>query len=151
MYEVHVHTEIVAPIERVFEAMSDHESFIGGAGGRCVVTRPGGSEKNGLGAIREVDAMGLHFVEEVLRFERPHRYDYRVRSIAVKGRPLPFAHELGWLEFSELAGKTRVDWHSRFRIPIPVLGFVIERLSGPRLAAAFEEGMGVTKAALEAG
>lgn len=151
MYEVHVHIEIAASIERVFEAMSDHEVFISGPGARCVVTRVGSSEKNGLGAIREVDARGLHFVEEVVRFERPRRYDYLVRSIALKSLRMPFAHELGWLEFSELAGKTRVDWRTRFRITIPVLGFVLERVIGPMLAAEFQKGMATTKGALEAG
>ncbi|HEX4338304.1 MAG TPA: SRPBCC family protein [Polyangiaceae bacterium] len=149
MYEIHVHIETAAPLERVFELMSDHESFISGPGARCTLTRPGKSEKNGLGAVREVDALGLHFLEEVTLFERPRRYDYLVRSISLKGRRLPFAHDAGWLEFSERAGKTRVDWHSRFRVTIPVLGFVIERLSGRKLAAAFLERMAVTKVALE--
>ena len=66
MYEVHVHIEIAASIERVFEAMSDHEVFISGPGARCVVTRVGSSEKNGLGAIREVHRGGSYLSPRML-------------------------------------------------------------------------------------
>ena len=152
MYEIHVNVEINAPIGRVFDALSDHETFFRSSFiQRCVVTRPGKDEKNGLGAVREIDALGQHFVEEVVRFDRPRRFDYIVRSVTRGGRRIPLEHELGWLELTEAGKKTRVVWRSRFRIAIPVVGFLLERVQGPKGAAAFERLLVQAKADLEAG
>ncbi len=139
MYEIHVRIDIQSPIGDVFDAVSDHERFFRGHGvTRSQVTRPGRDEKNGLGAIREIDAGGHHFVEEVVRFERPRRFDYIVRSVTRGGMRLPMQHELGWLELSEQGRGTHLEWRSRFRITIPLLGGVLERVMGPRMAQAFQ-------------
>lgn len=139
MYEIHVRIDIQAPMGRVFDAISDHERFFRGHGvTHCQVTRPGKDDRNGLGAVREIDAGGHHFVEEVVRFERPRRFDYIVRSVTRGRRRLPMQHELGWLELSEQGGRTTLDWRSRFRITIPILGRVLERVMGPRMASAFD-------------
>ena len=61
-----------------------------------------------------------------MRFERPNRFDYIVREIVDrKGRTPPFEHELGCMVFSEAGETTRIEWRSRFRIKIPVLGWVL--------------------------
>jgi uncharacterized protein YndB with AHSA1/START domain len=152
MYEIHVEVEIAAPIGRVFDALSDHETFFRGSFiQRCAVTRPGKDEKNGYGAVREIDARGQHFVEEVVRFDRPRRFDYIVRSVTRGGRRVPLEHEIGWLELTESGDKTRVVWRSRFRIAIPVVGFLVERVQGPKGAAAFERLLIQAQTDLEAG
>ncbi len=139
MYEIRVRIGIQAPPGRVFDAISDHERFFRGHGvTRCQVTRPGKDDRNGLGAVREIDVAGNHFVEEVVRFERPRRFDYIVRSVTRGRRRLPMQHELGWLELSEQGGSTYVEWRSRFRITIPIVGSVLERVMGPRMASAFD-------------
>src|SRR5688572_11210652 len=102
MHQIEVRAEIRAPLTRVFDAFSDHERFFRGHGvKRCVVTTVGKTERNGLGAIREIDAGGALFREEVVHFERPTRFDYLIRSVTLRGRRLPMEHELGWIEFSE--------------------------------------------------
>lgn len=151
MYEIVIRSTIAAPIERVFDALSDHERFFQGRPiERCVVTRPGTHEKNGLGAIREVDVGRDHFVEEVIRFDRPRRFDYVVRSVKRGKRELPVQHELGWLELAEAAGTTSIVWRSRFRFRIPLLGRVLERVQGPKIARMLERLLARAKADLEA-
>lgn len=56
MHTLTVTKIIKAPIEEVFEAFTDHEKLSQVFGVRsCVLTRHGNIEKNGLGAIRELD------------------------------------------------------------------------------------------------
>jgi uncharacterized protein YndB with AHSA1/START domain len=151
VYEIHVHSILRAPIDRVFDAVSDHEGFFRHPGiERCVVTRPGDEEKNGLGAVRELDGGGYHFIEEIVRFERPSRFDYRIRSLTRGKRAMPIEHELGWLELSETAEGTRVDWRSRFRFRIPLIGRLLERAQGPQFAKVFSELLEQAKGELEA-
>jgi hypothetical protein len=151
MNEIEVRCEIRAPIEAVFEALSDHERFFRGHGvTKSVVTTRGKTEKNGLGAIREIDAMGSHFVEEVVRFERPHRFDYLIRSVTLLGRKLPMEHELGWLELVEKSGVTNVVWRSRFTIAMPVIGKYLAKAAVPRTQRAFGALLKQAKRELEA-
>lgn len=139
MFEIHANDNFDAAIENVFARLSDHEQFLGGPGvDSCRVTRSGDDERNGLGAIREVCAGPLRFEEEIVRFEPPHRYDYRIKSVTLFGRPVPMHHELGWLELQEAAGLVRVDWFSRFDIPLPLVGGAIEKQIGARLRHTFE-------------
>lgn len=150
MYEIDVREEIRAPIEKVFEALSDHEQFFRGYGvKRSVVTTPGKTEKNGLGAVRTIDAASFRFREEVVRFERPTRFDYLIRSVSMFGRKLPMEHELGWLELSESKGGTQVVWRSRFTMRVPVIGERLARLMGPRAERAFAKLLQQAKRELE--
>ncbi len=150
MQEIHVRMEFQAPIARVFEALSDHESFFRGPGiTACKLTREGTSDRNGLGAVRQIDAMGNRFVEEVVRFERPWRFDYVVRSVTIGPLPFPMRHELGWVELSEHGDRTRVDWRTRFGFGIPIVGGLLARLAGRGLGAAFTRLLGQARGELE--
>jgi uncharacterized protein YndB with AHSA1/START domain len=102
-----------APIERVFEAVSDHERFF--TGGRiesCRVIQPGREEKNGLGALREVIAASVRYVEEITVFERPNRLAYQIREC---NRPI--RHEGSQLDFVARGEGTEVTWTARFAVP----------------------------------
>jgi uncharacterized protein YndB with AHSA1/START domain len=150
MHEVHVQIDIQAPIERVFDALSDHESFFRGQGIRsCRLTSTGQADRNGVGAVREIDAMGNRFVEEVVRFERPRRFDYLIRSVKIGPLKLPMRHELGWLELSEHGGRTHVDWRTRFGFGVPVVGGLLDRLAGQGIGAAFTRLLEQAKGELE--
>jgi hypothetical protein len=150
MHEIEVRGEIRAPIAAVFEALSDHEHFFRNYGvKKSVVTTRGKTEKNGLGAIREIDALSFHFVEEVVRFERPHRFDYLIRSVTLFGRKLPMEHELGWLELEENNGVTTVVWRSRFEIAVPVVGKYLAKAMVPRAQRSFGALMKQAKRELE--
>lgn len=152
MYEIHVHETFAAPIEAVFDAVSDHERFISGPTiEECRVEKEGAEERNGLGAVRRVRGGGYVFVEDIVGFDRPRRYDYRVVELkSARGRRQPFHHELGWLELTEVDGGTRVDWRSRFRFTIPLLGWALERVQGPGLAKVFAGMLAAAKARVEA-
>jgi hypothetical protein len=138
MFEVHANENFEGSLDDVFAKISDHEQFLRGFGvDRCVVTTPGARDRNGLGAVREVFSGALHFVEEVVRFEPPYRYDYQIRRVTLLGAPLPMEHELGWLELQDTAGLVRVDWFSRFRLLLPLMGRLVEPTLGRQLTGTF--------------
>jgi hypothetical protein len=136
--ELFVQKSFRAPASDVFAAVSDHERFLRNHGiTRCVVTRPGGGEKNGLGAIREVAAGPLRFTEEIVSFDPPHRYDYKIRSVELFGRPFPMEHELGWVEVIDAGDHVEVDWRSRFTLRLPLIGTLLGRGVGQSLEKTF--------------
>jgi hypothetical protein len=138
MVEIHVsrHTRLQAA--EVFARVSDHAALIRAPGVVCRVTKPGVPERDGLGAVREVDARGTRFVEEIVAFDAPRRYDYVIRSLTdPRGRRVPFEHERGWIELTPERGGVRIDWHSRFRVAVPLLGWLIERQQARKLARIF--------------
>lgn len=152
MYHVRVTVTIDAAQEKVFALLSDHERFLRGPGVRCRLVTPGRGDRNGVGAVREVTATGSVFTEEVTEFDPPRGFAYVVRSlIGPIGRPTPFTHERGWIELSPEGSKTRVDWQSRFGMPIPVVGWLLERAAGPRIKSAFVQFLALAKADLERG
>jgi uncharacterized protein YndB with AHSA1/START domain len=152
MYHVHVTVTINAPQEKVFALLSDHERFLRGGGFKCRLVTTGREDRNGVGAVREVIATGSTFTEEVIEFDPPRHYAYIVRTlIGPVGRPTPFTHERGWIDLTPEGGKTRVDWQSRFGMPIPIVGWGLERLAGPRIRGAFVQLLAAAKTNLERG
>jgi carbon monoxide dehydrogenase subunit G len=152
MYHVRVSTKINAPQERVFALLSDHERFLRGPGFECRLVTLGREDRNGVGAVREVKATGSVFTEEVTEFNPPRGYTYVVRTlIGPMGRPTPFTHERGWIELSREGDQTRVDWQSRFGMPIPLVGGLVARIVGPRIRSAFVQLLASAKTELERG
>ena len=150
MHEINVSIEIEAPIEKVFEALSDHESFLAGPGMSCALTKEGQPNRNGLGALRQIEAGNKKFTEQITAFETPNHYEYVIQSLTTKsGRKIPFQHERGWLDFSVKNGKTVVEWTTRFRINIPLIGGFISRRVGSNLIQAFNDMLQTAKNQLE--
>jgi uncharacterized protein YndB with AHSA1/START domain len=126
MKTIVVKRTIQAPIEQVFDQLTDlanYEAFPGVRRARFV--REGRHEKNGVGAIREVDARVFWLQEEILGFERPHRMDYRIRN----SRP-GIRHESGCMQLEQTAGGTEVTWTSTFAVPLPLVSGLAERVGG---------------------
>lgn len=125
MGQVHVVKKILidAPIERVFEQLVDHEAMSDWPGvGSCVLVREG-APRNGLGAVRQVKTNGLSLLEEVVHYEAPTGYDYRI----TKG--LPVEH-LGTVRLSEMGDGVELRWEVRMSSGWPLIcGFVGSRLS----------------------
>jgi hypothetical protein len=140
-----------APIERAFADVSDHEVCLSQLGTICRLTREGTPHRNGQGAVREVVWGSLTFSEEILAFDPPRRFDYVIRQLVNNktGRSQPIKHERGWMLFHEEAGRTHIDWHSQFRVPIPILGWFLERMVGARTRAAFSDVLARAKARIE--
>ncbi|WP_280307139.1 SRPBCC family protein [Nocardia neocaledoniensis] len=117
---VKVQRSINAPIETVFDAYTDHAALALVPGIlSATVVRPGNTEPNGLGAVREVNATIAWFREEITAFERPVLMEYRIQ----KARP-SLRHRLGRVEFEPTApGTTLITWTSEFDAPLPGIGF----------------------------
>jgi uncharacterized protein YndB with AHSA1/START domain len=146
MREVHVNVYIHAPIERVFEAVADHESFLRSEDGtRTSIARPGSPDRNGLGCLREVRGpKGVHFVEEITSFSRPSSFDYHIRKAS-----LPLRHHGGQVRFTARGDGTEVDWASSFDITVPLVGGALEPLTAAILTTSFTEMLLNAKARLE--
>ncbi|MDA3627548.1 SRPBCC family protein [Saccharopolyspora sp. WRP15-2] len=124
---------IPAPIDDVFEAYIDHEKFSQVPLVRsCELTRRGDTEKNGLGAVRELDCGPFQFREEITGFDRPHRMEYRIRE----SRP-SLEHTFGRVDLAEVPGGTLVIWTTVFGVRVPVVGKLVDPVFGIALEIAF--------------
>ncbi len=133
MHTLTVTRTIPARIDEVFEAYTDHEQLSQVFGVRsCKVTRHGETEKNGLGAVRELDCGAIWLREEITGFERPRRMEYRIRN----SRPRA-DHELGQVDFVETPAGTTITWVTRFGIAVPVVGPLLDRAFGIGFGVAF--------------
>lgn len=129
-----------APIEELFDAMTDHRAIADTvwACRSSTLDREGTPAPNGLGAIRRLRAVGPPFVEEIVEYERPTRYAYKMLSGA------PTRDHVGTIELREAGTGTEISWHLRATVRIPgvdrlVLPFakkVIEGLLAGGIVAA---------------
>lgn len=133
MYTLHVTKIIPAPIDEVFDAYTDHEKLSEVFGVRsCRLTRPGETERNGLGAVRELDCGPIWLREEITGFDRPHRMQYRIRE----SRPAA-DHRHGQVDFIETAEGTQVTWTTVFGIRPQAIGKLIDPAFGIGFGIAF--------------
>src|SRR5919197_671771 len=101
MPEVHVRVHIEAPVERVFDVVSDHETFLRSEGGvSATVLREGERERNGTGCLREVRVgRRVRYVEEITAWQRPSSFEYMIRETS-----LPLRHAGSRLTFAPEGG-----------------------------------------------
>ena len=122
-----------APIETVFDAITNHRGIADyvWAVRRSTLDREGTPAPNGVGAIRRLEAVGPPIVEEIIDYERPVRYAYKMLSGA------PVRDHVGTVELSEAGTGTTVRWHLRSTPKIPgldrVLSPVLKRVIGELL------------------
>ena len=124
---------IPAPIEKFFDLLTDHanyKSFKGVKDSRLL--QEGKPDKNGLGAMRRIEAPEIWFEERITVFDRPRRFDYLIVKCS-----LPLEHENGSLRFETIGGGTLVTWTTTFRVKVPLLGGLLTLLGGLRLRGAF--------------
>ena len=129
-----------APIETVFDAMTDHRAIADymWACRRSTLDREGIPAPNGIGAIRRLVFVGPPFVEEIIAYERPTRYAYKMLSGA------PTRDHIGTIQLRETATGTEVSWQlsSTLKVPgvdrfmLPVFKKVIDELLKAGIAAA---------------
>lgn len=127
---VEVEKTLDAPIEGVYELLTDHanyDKFPGVQSSR--LTREGTTERNGLGAQREIGLQGVMLWEDVVGFERPNLLEYRI----VKIRPPLIKHVIGRVRLEAQGEQTAVHWTSEFKVRIPILAHFLE----PKLHANF--------------
>jgi uncharacterized protein YndB with AHSA1/START domain len=134
MRTVTVERTIAAPVEEVFATLTDHAGYarLHPLIRSSTLLREGLRERNGTGALREINAQFIVFREEILAFERPHRMDYIIRS----SRP-PIHHEGGSMRFETTPSGTKVTWTSTFAIGPRALRAILESSAAPVTAAVF--------------
>ena len=138
MPEIHASQGFKAPPDRVFALLSDHVAFLSGGGLRCRLLREGHDARDGVGAVREVRAGGLIFIEDIIAFEPPHHLAYVIRQLTWRGgRALPIRHERGWIDVVPDGAGTQVDWRSRFKVDVPVLGPLFAPAIASRIRGGF--------------
>jgi uncharacterized protein YndB with AHSA1/START domain len=143
MAELHVERTIAAPPQQVFDWLADPA----GLTSPPLVIRAGwakGTTAPGVGALREVLAVGSWFREEITAYDPPHGYSYLiVRSIP------PFDHDGGTLTFTPSGSGTHVDWVSTYTHPLRAGGRFMESVSAPILRSSFNAVLAGCAKALE--
>lgn len=132
MQTVHVERTIKAPIEKVFDLISDHANYKDFPGVKdSELIKKGKPHKNGVGAVREIDTGAVWFQEEITAYERPVRLDYQI----VKARPA-IEHRGGSVRLEATPEGTKVSWTTTLRIKIPLVGGLVTRVAAPQLGKA---------------
>jgi len=134
---------IPAPIQRVFELITDHghyDQFDSVAMSRLL--KEGSINRNGLGAIRELKVSSIRFKEAISAYEVPSRFEYQVLAcylcIGNHGREIefPLIHQKGQITLEEHDGGTTVYWMSQFTVARP-FGNQIAKLMRPFVERTF--------------
>ncbi|HEY8083404.1 MAG TPA: SRPBCC family protein [Solirubrobacterales bacterium] len=112
--------EIAAPVETVFEVLTDHRRYADlTALRKSELEREGEPAPNGVGAIRKLTAVGPALREEVVAYEPPNRFSYTLLSGA------PVRDHLGTVELTAQNGGTKMVYAVRTQPTVPVVGAVV--------------------------
>lgn len=142
MQHVRVEKILKKPIEAVFECLADHEGYARFPGvSKSTLLQPGHSEKNGVGAKRRIKAGAATIDEDIVGFERPTLLEYRI----TRAFPLIIDHQLGRVTLEAHPQGTKAVWTSDFRVPVPLLGGLLEKL----LVKEFNKGFAAMLSAIE--
>ena len=133
MRTITVKHTIKAPPEKIFDILADHanyKQFPGVSNSRLI--QPGKREKNGIGAVRQIDVGRARFVELITRYKRPTRLDYRI----VKSFP-PVKHSGAGITLEAGPEGTLVTWTSTIQLRLPVVGGLLTPLLTAQLSKGF--------------
>lgn len=109
--------EIAAPPEVVFDLFTDHRGYARITRLRSAeLEREGDPAPNGVGAIRVLRSVGPPLREEVIAYERPSRFSYKILS------GVPVRDHVGTVELSPVDGGTRVVYVVRMMPAVPIGG-----------------------------
>ncbi|PVB39408.1 SRPBCC family protein [Mycobacteroides abscessus] len=105
-----------ASIEAVFDALTNHRGIADSVRGvrRSSLDKEGTPPPNGVGAVRRLEAIGPPVVEEIIDYQRPARFTYRLLSGA------PVRDHVGTVDLREVDTGTEVTWHLRCGLDGPV-------------------------------
>lgn len=112
--------QIAAPPETVFDVITDHRLYAKITPMRRVVLeREGEPAPNGVGAIRVLYSVGPPLREEIVAYESPQRFSYKVLAGA------PIRDHLGTVELSPEGGGTRMVYAVRMMPTLPLAGAAV--------------------------
>ena len=109
--------EVAAPPEVVFDVLTDHRGYADITPmRRSVLEREGEPARNGVGAIRALHSVGPPLREEVVSYERPSRFSYKVLS------GIPVRDHLGTVLLTPEGSGTRVTYAVKTTPTLPLIG-----------------------------
>lgn len=112
--------EVAAPPETIFEVLVDHRAYSSITPLRkSELEREGEPAPNGAGAIRVLSALGPPLREEVLTYEEPSRFSYKLLS------GLPVRDHVGTVELTAHEGGTRMTYAVRTMPTVPLVGAAV--------------------------
>ena len=135
MFKIKVERIVKAPIENVFEAISDHASYaLYPAVGIANLLTEGDAEPNGKGALRTVETGVFKVWERITAFERPIHMQYKIE----RSKPFKIDHYEGIIDLKDLGdGTTHVTWVSEGKIAVPLIGRFLDKKMQKQGAAVF--------------
>ncbi|NNM10427.1 MAG: SRPBCC family protein [Pseudomonadales bacterium] len=124
MFDIKIERIISAPIDKVFDAISDHESYSNYNGITLAqVVETGKLEKNGEGALRQMGGSSIELFERITKFQRPSTMHYRIE----RSKPFKIEHLKGEIRLFEQGEKTKVVWESSGRVHIALIGKLMDK------------------------
>jgi uncharacterized protein YndB with AHSA1/START domain len=112
--------EVNAAPEVVFDVLTDHRGYAEITRLRkSTLEREGDPEPDGVGAIRVLVAVGPPIREEVVVYERPSRFSYKVLS------GLPVRDHVGTVSLEPSEGGTRVTYALKAIPTVPFAGKLV--------------------------
>lgn len=111
---------VAAPPEVVFEVLTDHRGYAEITAMRSVeLEREGDPAPNGVGAIRSLRLIGPPVREEVIAYDPPRRFAYRLLS------GVPVRDHVGTVELEPVQEGTRMTYVVETKPKVPLAGFAI--------------------------
>ena len=122
MEMLHVKQIFNASIGEVFDYFSDHENVGELFPGETLRIKKGSNPDfpNGLGSVWRITVFPITVEETITEFIPNKLIEYRISNDA------PIRNHLGKMEFSELNGKTVLDYSIEFESKVPYLGKVVK-------------------------
>lgn len=112
--------QIAAPPETVFDVLTEHHLYASITPMRkSVLEREGDPAPNGVGAIRVLSSVGPPLREEVIAFQPPSRFAYKLLSGA------PLRDHVGTVELSPEGEGTRMVYAVHTVPTLPLAGTVV--------------------------
>ncbi|HET7445727.1 MAG TPA: SRPBCC family protein [Solirubrobacterales bacterium] len=109
--------QIAAPPQTVFDVITDHRGYAKITPMRKVVLeQEGDPAPNGVGAIRVLHSVGPPLREEVVAYQAPTRFSYKVMAGA------PIRNHLGTVELHPEGDGTRMVYAVRMEPTLPLVG-----------------------------
>jgi uncharacterized protein YndB with AHSA1/START domain len=109
--------QIAAPPQTVFDVLTEHHRYAAITPMRkSVLEREGDPAPNGVGAIRVLSSVGPPLREEVIAFQSPSRFSYKLLSGA------PVRDHVGTVELSPDGDGTRMVYAVRTVPTLPLVG-----------------------------
>ena len=129
MSQLEVRHRFQSDPQTVWQSVTDHESLPRWSPLKSVTLRTEGTpDRNGLGAVRVMRGAGPAIVEEVVAWDPPNSYGYRLLGGA------PLRNHAGHVSLRPVGEGTEVTWTVTFDPALPGTGWLLVRVLRAALA-----------------